>query len=779
MYHSISSRKRSIIFKLIIILFSFNFILSLFTLKNTATTIKPSNFSTENTDLSHLRLTNCSILSAFNGNFNAKPQEIKIARIGFQDILFVVCGRDGLMLFDITKKEAPTFMFQYESNFFVLEKNEYIYSILFENENCFIVFSEGVLIYDFSDISNPSRVAKIELGTMYFREIKIKQDLLFIVDYYEGCYVYNVSVLDNPIFIGLLSTNSYHYYDIAFYQENEDIKIILASSLHLTVYNYSSILNLEGKEVCSLEDLYINKIIIKDDLLLGYSSDSLVVFNINQNYKLISKHADNQYGFQCLEVKENYLFIGGRFRLVKADISNPKDITYITELDDARNLIDLLIAGNYLITLDSFSGIDFYSIESHSEISLLQEIYFSDDSNQVLVSGNYVFYSTDSSGIFIVNTRNPRNPKIENHIDCPYSYYTMIIEDTRLYVFTRDFYYPYVYNILVYDIKNPKNPRLIGNNNRYIVHNEKEYSIDFDEIEIIGYKMYSLYYVYSEFTTESGIALIDLTNPNNFTIIDTFSYDSGIRDLFVKDSYLYSVYGNPNRIKIHALTNTGALMNSSISLEFDWSIRDLQIEDDYMYISFSSRGLVIYDIKNPDSPIELSNYRSGLTLDNNYYREIVLSNNYLYLLRGYEEQLYILNVNNKSEPVLEGKILGFEDVNDLCIANNHIFLTTEEVPLLIAHLDKIPFGLSIPNQIFISIGAFGFVVLGGLVFVLIRKYRPHYKIKEDLIETTTEIDITVNRENTEPIMKTQVFEIPKTDDPELKKYFEQIFSEKE
>ena len=147
--------------------------------------------------------------------------------------------------------------------------------------------------------------------------MKIWQSLLFLVNRFNGCRVYNISDLMNPTFVNSLTYGDSYYYDIFFYENNDDVKIVLSTRDYLIEYNYSSILSPEGKIVYSFDNHYPYRFCINRDCIVGYSSSYLYYINMRYEYlphksvvyahKLTELYPHNQFYLALLV--ENLLFI--------------------------------------------------------------------------------------------------------------------------------------------------------------------------------------------------------------------------------------------------------------------------------------------------------------------------------------------------------------------------------------------------------------------------------------------------------------------------------------
>ncbi len=726
-------------------------------------------------------LTDCSILSTFSATIQAKPRELKLARIGNQDILFLSCGYDGLILFDFSDVKKPKFIAEFSGDFFDSEFTVFVFSTIIKDSYCLIALRRGIVIYDFSDILNPEKVSEIYIENLYYISFKIRYSALFVIDNLKGCRIYNIENIEKPIFVNRITFRVSNYYDVIFYKDNNIDKIILSVTDYLLEYNYSSILDPKAKMVYYEKNLAERNLKIIDNYLFSTSEMQLSIFDLSLEFKLISKHIDVPFGFTCLAVKDDYLFLASNNHLVKADISSPEEIILICEVKIPSFSIDMIFKGEYLIVLDSFTGIRIYSTNDPNELEFIDTILFSSLSKEVIVSGNYAIYSTFLCGIFIVNIKNPTRPKFVSFIECPFEEVSIFVEEDKLYVFAFSYFYEIRYKILIYDISKPNNPQLIGTCNNRFQYKNKDYFIDFSTIEIIEDKLYTKYFIYNGLFYERGIALINLANPNNLTIQNTFLIGNRAEQIKVNNDYLYIVNRLSRELSIYSLDQSGNIINDSSIIAFDHYIRYIVVKNNYIYTSIRGKGLVIYDIHDLLNPIELAIINHELEESYYYYRKICVSNNYIYIYNSYTNSIYALDINDKSNPILEGTISGIVGIQDLFIANNHIFITSSEISLIIAHLDSIPLMINLSNLIFPIVG---FVALAAIGLVYLAFSRKRHLKRQPVEESPKvrgdeeEYPLSIRGEG-ELVIKDKEIEIPDTDNLELQKYFDQIFIDDE
>ena len=77
---------------------------------------------------------------------------------------------------------------------------------------------------------------------------------------------------------------------------------------------------------------------------------------------------------------------------------------------------------------------------------------------------------------------------------------------------------------------------------------------------------------------------------------------------------------------------------------------DMTVADNYAYVADGAAGLIIYDVSNPQNPVETANYQTlSQALD------VFIQNNYVYLADN-QSGMVIINDSNINYPTLQAII---------------------------------------------------------------------------------------------------------------------------
>jgi hypothetical protein len=139
---------------------------------------------------------------------------------------------------------------------------------------------------------------------------------------------------------------------------------------------------------------------------------------------------------------------------------------------------------------------------------------------------------------------------------------------------------------------------------------------------------------------------------NSLAVTDTLAFitipDSGLAVVDVSDP------GNPERIGFCSLLG---------------GVEDVEVSGNYAYVGTSIDGLHIIDISDPRHPLEIDDFRGGAVAP------LVIAGNYIYA--AYNGRVFILDISVPSQVCVAGstEALFYQYPQDMTIAENYVSLT--------------------------------------------------------------------------------------------------------
>ncbi len=264
---------------------------------------------------------------------------------------------------------------------------------------------------------------------------------------------------------------------------------------------------------------------------------------------------------------------------------------------------------------------------------------------KIFVYGNYIFLNEIDKGVHVIDNSNPSRPVVKTFIDIPGNL-DIAVKGNTLYA---DLYT----DLVVVDISNPLQAKFV----RYLpdIFPERNYTNGFiaDRTRIIvdwikkdttvkALQPSPNYMFYYASSMSSGPAL---------TAAPSVPGISGSMAKFtIANDYLYCV--NRSMLGSFSISNTNDPQRTANN-NIGWNIETIYPFKDKLFIG-SSSGMFIYDISNPASPKQVSQFTHARSCD-----PVIADNNNAYVTLhdgtpcgGFTNQLDVLNVANLSSPSL-------------------------------------------------------------------------------------------------------------------------------
>jgi hypothetical protein len=314
--------------------------------------------------------------------------------------------------------------------------------------------------------------------------------------------------------------------------------------------------------------------------------------------------ADSISSYSGVAVRGNYAFVTeyhyGLHVIDISDPSKPVEIAKIIGTANQYNYNDIKLFGEYAFISERYQGFDIIDISNPKSIYIASEVnvlpgYEEGIFPVSLPYGNYTFLSANTMGLGFINIENPLNPLYEGMIATPGGGDSIAVKDNYAYIGSHN---EGVWVVNITDKANPKEVALIVNKGRN------------GGIEIQG----NYLYVSGDW---SPLSVVDISDPQNPKLL-VARFGSNIEgDLVADGDYLYN--GN-------LYYDEGNVTNK----------------------------VIVFGISNPASPTIV--YKGDLGLGPGSFVSAKYRNNYL--LGGGQNGLFILDISNKSNPIVAGKYTG-------------------------------------------------------------------------------------------------------------------------
>tara|TARA_R110002051_G_scaffold4043_3_gene21411 strand:- start:5451 stop:6722 length:1272 start_codon:yes stop_codon:yes gene_type:complete len=302
-------------------------------------------------------------------------------------------------------------------------------------------------------------------------------------------------------------------------------------------------------------------------------------------------------------------------------------------------------------------------------------------SGKIYAYQNYIFVNDVDLGFHVIDNKNPSSPESIAFIKLEGNY-DISIKDDKLYA---DSYG----DLVIFDISDIDNITLVSRIENAIYNNDVwlsnieypqadfyEYDdIDYDKDIVIGWEVKTERRRVSDFEERNNCMSCDfafnsIESDGGSPQPSTGQGGSLARFKIIGD-YLYVV--DYSDINIFDISNVEAVKVLD-DVQVGWDIETIYNQGDILFLG-GRQGMYIYDIKNPEKPEFISEFRHGTACD-----PVVVDGDYAYVtLKGggfcgnTESGLYVIDISNLKYPELK-VIYPMEGPNGLGIKDNTLFV---------------------------------------------------------------------------------------------------------
>ena len=477
--------------------------------------------------------------------------------IAIKDSIAYITSTDAVIVLDISNLKNITVIdtFQHECS----KEN----LVLMEDYAYYISDSENITILD---ISTPDNV---QFRSTYqhndtISSFEIKQNIIYYISD-DDFYVINAT---NKL--SLEEISNIKYFDdtkISSLQiQNEFVYLIYSSLDKIVVMNCTDLQSISLHNELMTSALLTYFLVEEGKAYLIKSDEELGIFDFTNSsfgeslaeYTL--ETAASYFNIIKMDVIGNELYIVANRFLQILDISNYENIILNEEINMGGVSFDVGVIGRVAIIAEYFEGLELIDISNISDPKEIQQ-YEYPSCLKIECLNDYCYFSSDNfGGVKIARLVGGTILQEISTIgsDNAVSYFEIVFP--RIYCRTFE-------GTFVYDIKHPENPVLIGTitdsylqefkivNNKFLTVLDEEGKsfltiIDVEDVNnptVLGSIEINNYTngleVYEEIAyvgVEGGVAIIDISNPNELTILSQFLKEEyeGINSLYSTGNYL-------------------------------------------------------------------------------------------------------------------------------------------------------------------------------------------------------------------------------------------------
>ena len=184
------------------------------------------------------------------------------------------------------------------------------------------------------------------------------------------------------------------------------------------------------------------------------------------------------------------------------------------------------------------------------------------------------------------------------------------------------------------------------------------------------------HYAYINSYSNNSIYVVDISNPSNPVLIETFTQSNLAYsvDMYIQGEYLYLADGNsPGVFEIYNISNPYSIVNiSNLELgtigSYANDLTSVYVQGNYAYVvSYAGEFLYIINVANPYNPFQV-----GSAATQNVPIYVTVQGNYAYV--GQTNSIQIYDISDPNAPVNVGSnYVNAPNVNDISIQGRYAY----------------------------------------------------------------------------------------------------------
>jgi len=403
-------------------------------------------------------------------------------------------------------------------------------------------------------------------------DLVVNDGYLYVSNEFHGVDVYDLEDPSSPQWMGRAATNGrlrgIAYQDGLVYVVGRNGTMFITDVETPEAPYFLSSLNLSSGESWAVA--------VQGNYAYVGATDFYIIDTSDPSNPEIINYMNTITGTYDVAVRDNFAYLAqknGPFMIL--EISDPESILIAYEIETST-VWDIELSGNYAFLAEGNHGIRVVNIEIPTEAFTCGQL----SNHQQMLGLDAVgdsLYATDSTGeVHHIDISDPENPLFLETIELPGDPYEIAVLDGYAYVACYDA------GLITMDISD---------------------SPSMQEVDRVQSPVWASCvdvqngYAYTGSNEDSALYVIDVHDPENASLINSFG-------------------------------------------EF-WGVYDIEVEDDLAFLAAAAVGFEILDISSPESPVLLS------SSDTSGFNEIGISNDYLFTKR---EKLSSYNISDPTSP---------------------------------------------------------------------------------------------------------------------------------
>jgi hypothetical protein len=386
---------------------------------------------------------------------------------------------------------------------------------------------------------------------------------------------------------------------------------LTGSGNYLNIYNVAVPSNILFVDHFSADDVILDCHITSTHAYIACNEDGLIIVNIATLTEV--SRLDTDVYLWGVFVKGNNAYLADLGSLIVVDITDPATPIIIGSFETTPVTSSFVaVKDDYAYIGDTTKGFSVFDVSDKTNPIQLDHIDVLDGVLGLEISGNYLYIIAFPYYFHIYNITNPANPVEVGSYNCTTQPFGLTIQGNYAYLGIYD-------RFSIIDITDKTNPYEIGG---------------VDTLPFIYDILIDGNFAYLACEAD-GLQIIDLSVLTNPTIVSTTNLQVNAYEIVGYNNYV--IIGHSSGMTTVDVTNPN---NPTIVYDynmFDIGISSLKRQDDLLFAATYHEGIRIFNISNPTRPIEIG-FNNSI-----YYAQDIVYDGGAFFVSNYRCGLWIFD----------------------------------------------------------------------------------------------------------------------------------------
>ncbi len=286
-------------------------------------------------------------------------------------------------------------------------------------------------------------------------------------------------------------------------------------------------------------------------------------------------------------------------------------------------------------------------------VSLVSTLYDEWDNTQdVIVRDSLAYITTRTSGLCIVDLRNPTAPYEVGRCTETLDAYVLDLQGDYACVGDNQ------NRFWMIDVSDPTTPYVTS----YLDTPDRVMSVTVDaQLACAG-------------CDNGEILVINISDPVSLTLLGSYQVDYTSLGMDLQSGLLYfTSLRTFNILDVQSDPANPALLGSADQFGLLYAV---VARDNYVYVGSSSPGFHVYDVTDPSAPLEVGDENSG------FVRAMAVSGDYAFVSGTSNGWMNIIDISDPADPTQIGQFASEDHIRDVSVEGESAYITTQQNGLM-------------------------------------------------------------------------------------------------